>query len=106
MGIHHIVTLPRKPLSLMKPLIFLQESELTVLFIYRMSMLITVVSKIGLTTSNYLGWRRAIDTRRLNTPELFLRAAIGLFPHTSMIYFLNGSAREFSIITSAADQIH
>jgi hypothetical protein len=34
--------------------------------------------------SNYLGWRRAIDTHRLNTPELFLRAAIGLFPHTSM----------------------
>lgn len=33
---------------------------------------------------NYLGWRRAIDTHRLNTPESFLRAAIGIFPHSSM----------------------
>jgi hypothetical protein len=32
--------------------------------------------------SNYLGWRRAIDTCRLNTPKLFLRAALGIFPHT------------------------
>jgi hypothetical protein len=33
---------------------------------------------------NYLGWRRAIDTHRLNTPESLLRAAIGIFPHSSM----------------------
>lgn len=33
---------------------------------------------------NYLGWRRAIDTRRLHSPELLLRAAIGIFPHTSV----------------------
>lgn len=33
---------------------------------------------------NSLGWRHAIDTRHLNTPELFLPAAIGLLPHNSM----------------------
>ncbi|MDP1558520.1 MAG: hypothetical protein Q8K59_02475 [Nitrosomonas sp.] len=33
---------------------------------------------------NRLGWRRAIDTRHLNTPELFLHTAIGLLPHSSM----------------------
>jgi hypothetical protein len=33
---------------------------------------------------NYLGWRRAIDTHRLNTPESLLRASIGIFPHSSM----------------------
>ena len=33
---------------------------------------------------NYLGWRRGIDTHRLNTPESLLRAAIGIYPHSSM----------------------
>ena len=30
---------------------------------------------------NYLGWRRALDVRRLDTPETLLQAAIGVFPH-------------------------
>jgi transposase-like protein len=30
---------------------------------------------------NYLGWRRALDVRRLDTPETLLQAAIGIFPH-------------------------
>ncbi|MDV6345721.1 transposase [Nitrosomonas sp. Is37] len=34
--------------------------------------------------SNYLSWRRTIDIRRLNTPELFLRAALRIFPHSLM----------------------
>ena len=33
---------------------------------------------------NYLGWRRAIDTHRLHTPTLLLRAAVGLFPQVSV----------------------
>jgi transposase-like protein len=33
---------------------------------------------------NYLGWRRAIDAHRLHTPELLLRASVGIFPHTSV----------------------
>lgn len=32
---------------------------------------------------NYLGWRRALDTKRLNTPETLLSAALGVFPHFS-----------------------
>jgi hypothetical protein len=32
---------------------------------------------------NYLGWRRALDTERLNTPETLLSAALGVFPHFS-----------------------
>lgn len=31
---------------------------------------------------NYLGWRRALDTHRLPTPQALLRAAIGVFPHS------------------------
>jgi len=34
--------------------------------------------------SNYLGWRRALDTHRLPTPQALLRAAIGVFPHSTM----------------------
>lgn len=30
---------------------------------------------------NYLGWRRALDTRRIDTPMAMLNAAIGIFPH-------------------------
>ena len=30
---------------------------------------------------NYLGWRRALDTKRLDTPEALLSAALGVFPH-------------------------
>ena len=30
---------------------------------------------------NYLGWLRALDTKRLDTPEALLSAAIGVFPH-------------------------
>lgn len=33
---------------------------------------------------NYLGWRRALDTHRLATPEALLRAAIGVFPHPTV----------------------
>lgn len=33
---------------------------------------------------NYLGWRRAIDAHRLHTPELLLRAAVGIFPHIAV----------------------
>lgn len=32
--------------------------------------------------TNYLGWRRALDTQRLPTPQALLRAAIGVFPHS------------------------
>ena len=28
---------------------------------------------------NYCGWRRAIDAGRINSPEAFLRAAVGVF---------------------------
>ncbi len=28
---------------------------------------------------NYCGWRRAIDSQRINSPEAFLRAAVGVF---------------------------
>lgn len=30
---------------------------------------------------NYLGWRRALDTRRLPSPHALLLAALGVFPH-------------------------
>lgn len=30
---------------------------------------------------NYLGWRRALDTKRLDTPEILLNASLGVFPH-------------------------
>lgn len=30
---------------------------------------------------NYLGWRRGLDTKRLTTPELLLKASLGEFPH-------------------------
>ncbi len=30
---------------------------------------------------NYLGWRRALDTKRLDTPEVLLSASLGVFPH-------------------------
>lgn len=33
---------------------------------------------------NYLGWRRALDTSRLPTPEAFLLAALGIFPHSTV----------------------
>lgn len=33
---------------------------------------------------NYLGWRRALDTRRLPTPDALLCAAIGVFPHSTV----------------------
>ena len=33
---------------------------------------------------NYLGWRRALDTRRLDTPEKMLLAAIGVFPQATV----------------------
>jgi transposase-like protein len=29
---------------------------------------------------NYCGWRRAIDAPRISTPEIWLRAAVGVFP--------------------------
>ncbi len=31
--------------------------------------------------TNYLGWRRGLDTRRFNSPETLLRASLGEFPH-------------------------
>ena len=33
---------------------------------------------------NYLGWRRALDTRRLDTPDKMLLAAIGVFPQATV----------------------
>lgn len=33
---------------------------------------------------NYLGWRRALDTRRLATPETLLLAAVGVFPQATV----------------------
>lgn len=33
---------------------------------------------------NYLGWRRALDSRRLATPTALLRAAVGVFPHPTV----------------------
>ena len=33
---------------------------------------------------NYLGWRRALDTRRLVTPETMLLAAVGVFPQATV----------------------
>lgn len=33
---------------------------------------------------NYLGWRRALNTNRLPTPQTLLRAAIGVFPNLTM----------------------
>lgn len=30
---------------------------------------------------NYLGWRRGLDTRRMDSPETLLKAALGNFPH-------------------------
>ncbi|WP_143133243.1 IS1595 family transposase, partial [Pseudoduganella namucuonensis] len=30
---------------------------------------------------NYLGWRWALDARRINTPTTLLKAAVGVFPH-------------------------
>lgn len=33
---------------------------------------------------NYLGWRRALDTRRLATPENMLLAAVGVFPQLTV----------------------
>jgi transposase-like protein len=30
---------------------------------------------------NYLGWLRGVDSKRLNTPEILLSAALGVFPH-------------------------
>ena len=33
---------------------------------------------------NYLGWRRALDSRRLATPTALLRAAVGVFPHRTV----------------------
>ncbi len=33
---------------------------------------------------NYLGWRRALDTRRLDTPALMMSAAIGVFPQLAV----------------------
>ena len=32
---------------------------------------------------NYLGWRRALDTHRLQTPQALLLAAVGVFPHST-----------------------
>ncbi len=34
--------------------------------------------------TNYLGWRRALDTRRLDTPDKMLLAAIGVFPQATV----------------------
>lgn len=31
--------------------------------------------------TNYLGWRRGLDTRRFNSPETLLRSSLGAFPH-------------------------
>lgn len=33
---------------------------------------------------NYLGWRRALDSRRLPTPQAMLLAAVGVFPQTTV----------------------
>jgi transposase-like protein/uncharacterized protein (DUF433 family) len=33
---------------------------------------------------NYLGWRRALDTRRLDTPALMMGAALGAFPQLAV----------------------
>lgn len=33
---------------------------------------------------NYLGWRRALDSRRLATPEAMLLAAVGIFPQVTV----------------------
>lgn len=34
--------------------------------------------------TNYLGWRRALDTRRLARPETMLLAAVGIFPQPTV----------------------
>jgi hypothetical protein len=33
---------------------------------------------------NYLGWRWALDAQRIHSPEILLRAAIGVFPQLAV----------------------
>lgn len=33
---------------------------------------------------NYLGWRWVLDAKRINTPEAFLNATVGVFPHLTV----------------------
>lgn len=43
---------------------------------------------------NYLGWRRALDTHRLNTPADLLLAAVGVFPHLMRTVPMNSTPQE------------